>query len=77
MSPYNTLRGYMMGDKIKGMKCDFSCKTLGIEGQQKWHDKQSCSVMCEQKYRLSSNKKDRATSRLRLLPDETFEIHKE
>jgi|GEM_PF-5329899 len=74
MSPYNTLRDFMMSDKAKGMKCDFCCKTLGIEGQKKWHDKQFCSVTCEQKYRLSSNKNDQATSRL--LSDETFEIHK-
>ncbi|MDY6959481.1 MAG: hypothetical protein SVK08_10020 [Halobacteriota archaeon] len=65
----------MTSDKADEVKCDFCCKSLGIESQKKWHDKQFCSVKCEQKYRSRSGlRSNQATSRL--IPDETFEIHK-
>ncbi|MDY6931742.1 MAG: hypothetical protein SVJ22_07530 [Halobacteriota archaeon] len=64
----------MLGDKADEVKCDFCCKSLGIERKKKWHDKQFCSDGCELKYRSSSPKRYQATSRL--IPDETFEIHK-
>ncbi|MDY6865896.1 MAG: hypothetical protein SVY15_08005 [Halobacteriota archaeon] len=70
----NTKWDFMTVDETIGLKCDFCCKSLGIESQKKWHDKQFCSVTCEQKYRSCNPRKSQVTSRL--IPDETFEIHK-